>query len=324
MKEHFIFTSHDKSNINCFYDFYPEAGNEDIITFIPTFKQGNSIIRRASLSARYNRYIPCWIKYRYYNLESIDYKDDDIYHILIHTLTITKVDMRCIQSFARKHKNVRLYALLNDSMDANSIHMVFVREKLLSPVWTRVLTYDKYDAEKYGFTWIGYRIYSLWDKVESDEKASDCYYIGYNKGNRESLVQSVYNRMKGSGINSRFDIVSDTQNPNQEPQYLKNGIPYRDVVSRVKSTNCIIEILQNNQKSQSLRWFEAIAYNKKLLTNNANVRDLPYYDERYMKYFKKAEDIDLGWVSKVERIDYGYHNEFSPLELIRFIKDQVN
>ena len=324
MIDRFIFTSHNSDSINCFRDFYPEAGNENVVSFLPTFKLTKGLIGRASISVRYNKFIPCFIKYRYYNFESLEFNDSVVYHILMHTLTLTKIDMHCLAMLLKKHPNVRLYALVNDSMDASSIHMRHVREKLLNPIWTRVLTYDRNDADKYGFEWIGYRIYSDWEFIKPDDRISDCYYVGFNKGDRESIVQSVYNRMKASGINTRFDIVSDTQNPNQEPQYLKAGIPYSDVVSRVKSTNCIIEILQKNQHSQSLRWFEAIAYNKKLLTNNVNVRDLPYYDERYMKYFKEADDIDLEWVSKVEIINYGYHNEFSPLELIDYIKNSIN
>ncbi len=323
MADHFIFTSHNDVIKNCFYDLFPEAGNEEIVSFVPTFKNGNSIIRRISISKKLNRFIPSFIVLNYYNLYDFNYLADDTYHIIIHTLTITKINIRCIESLKKKHTNIRIYALLNDSMDASSFHMEYVRDKLFSNVWDRVLTYDKEDADKYGFTWIGYCIYSSWDFVPPDAKHSDCYYVGNNKGNREGLVLDLYNRVKNSGLNARFDIVSQTPNPQGEPLYLKDGIPYSEVVSRVKSTNCIIEILQENQRSQSLRWFEAIAYNKKLLTNNRNIRTLPYYDERYMKSFEKVEDIDLEWLSKPEIINYGYHNEYSPLNLVEFIKNNL-
>lgn len=66
----------------------------------------------------------------------------------------------------------------------------------------------------------------------------------------------------------------------------------------MKSTNCILEILQEGQYQQSIRYFEAIIYNKKLLTNNKNVKNLPYFDERYMRYFSSITDIDLSGLKK--------------------------
>ena len=80
--------------------------------------------------------------------------------------------------------------------------------------------------------------------------------------------------------------------------------------------NCIIELLQENQKAQSLRYFEAVVFNKKLLTSNENIKKLSFYDKRYMKVFKNLEDIDFDWVNKKEEIDYNYKNEFSPIYII--------
>lgn len=104
-------------------------------------------------------------------------------------------------------------------------------------------------------------------------------------------------------------------------KYLNSKISYPQVVSRVKSSNCVLEVLQTNQKAQSLRYFEAIAYNKKLLTNNPGIVELPYYDDRYMRAFKNIEDIDVDWVRAREKIDYKYKGEFSPLGIIEYIKN---
>ena len=47
-----------------------------------------------------------------------------------------------------------------------------------------IWTYDKYDAEEYGFTWLGYTYYSSFDYVKQDDMESDIYYAGYDKGGR--------------------------------------------------------------------------------------------------------------------------------------------
>jgi hypothetical protein len=92
------------------------------------------------------------------------------------------------------------------------------------------------------------------------------------------------------------------------------------VVEHIEETNCIVEILQENQKTQSIRYFEAIFFNKKLLTNNPRITELPYYDERFMKFFSSADGIDFEWVRKKEAVDYGYRGEFSPVHFVEQIE----
>ena len=60
-------------------------------------------------------------------------------------------------------------------------------------------------------------------------------------------------------------------------------------------------------------------YNKKLLTNNYSICNLPFYNSKYMKSFQTFEDIDLEWVRRKEIINYGYTNEFSPVKILYMI-----
>lgn len=99
----------------------------------------------------------------------------------------------------------------------------------------------------------------------------------------------------------------------------RDWIPYEQVLASVLNTNVIIEVLQENQEGPSLRYYEAVCYNKKLLSNNRNLSDLPFYDPRYMKYFDKYEDIDIEWVKSREKINYSYDGSFSPSNLIKLL-----
>ena len=38
---------------------------------------------------------------------------------------------------------------------------------------------------------------------------------------------------------------------------------------------------------------------------------MPYYDERYMKYFRTVEDIDTSWIKEKVVVDYKYKGDFS-------------
>lgn len=100
----------------------------------------------------------------------------------------------------------------------------------------------------------------------------------------------------------------------------EESIAYKNVLKKVANSNCIIEFLQKDQNSQSLRFYEAVVLNKKLLTNNKNITKLPFYNEKYMKIFDKSYQIDFDWIKKRETIDYNYKNEFSPIWIINKIE----
>ena len=322
----YIFTYVDEDREGIFRDLTSEEAKM-VIDFLPSHRRFNNIlldkVEKLCLSYRLNSrfQVPC--QSLFYNLDAYDYEIQNTYHIIVPTMSISKFTVKYLANFKRRHPNVKLYALVTDSMHANSPHMNLVRDKLFSDVWDRVLTYDKYDAEEYEFTWFGYTYYSSYDFVEPDSLESDVYYVGFDKGGREKTVLDVYKKIMSRGGIARFDVVSSKPNSDIGLQYLKEKISYPQVVARVKSTNCILEILQENQKSQSIRYFEAIVYNKKLLTNNENIKKLPYYDERYMKVFNVPSDINLDWVKEREQIEYGYSGEFSPIRLLDFLHQGI-
>lgn len=320
----YIFTYVDEDREGVFRDLTSEEAKK-IIGFLPSHKRyTNSLLNKAEklcLSYQLNSKIHVPFQSVFYNLDAYKYESQHTYHMIMPTTSISKFTVQYLKTFKKKHSNVKLYALVTDSMHASSPHMNLVREKLFSDVWDRVLTYDKYDAKEFGFTWFGYSYYSSYDFVDPDPVESDIYYVGYDKGGREQTVLDVYHKLLSEGCSARFDVVSSNpSDPVSGLIYLNSKISYPQVVSRVKSTNCILEILQDNQKAQSLRYFEAVVYNKKLLTNNPGIAELPYYDERFMKIFETVDDFDVEWARERENIEYGYKGEFSPIKIIDFIR----
>ena len=324
----YIFCFVDKDEDGLFRDLTLKK-NKDLIDFLPSHKLYSSkiltIIEKTALSYKLNMHMNIPFQSVFYNLNNYHYESSNLYRIIMPTTSISKFKIKYLETFKKKHPNVELYALLTDSMNAASPHLNLVRDKLFSQVWKAVLTYDAYDAEQYGFNYYGYLCYSWFDDVEACETTSDVYYVGFDKGDRAKTVEDVYHYLHHS-CNCRFDVVTKDKekliNAN-ELRYQNSKIPYREVVARTRATNCVLEILQKNQLTQSLRWFEAIAYNKKLLTNNRNIVDMPYYNPETMRYFESIDDIDIQWVKEKKNIDYGYHGEFSPIHLIHFI-DNLN
>lgn len=82
----------------------------------------------------------------------------------------------------------------------------------------------------------------------------------------------------------RGDIISDLQKklsaykclfivPSQPSHY----ITYAENIKNIKSSKCIVEIVQHQQYDITLRPLEAIAYGCKLITNNIHIKEYPFY-----------------------------------------------
>jgi hypothetical protein len=91
---------------------------------------------------------------------------------------------------------------------------------------------------------------------------------------------------------------------------------YDEELQMAYNTDCIVEVLKEGQSGISLRTCEAIAFNKKLITNNKSLLSMPFYDERYMRLFSCAEDIDIDFIKEKIDVKYDDTDYFSPLRIL--------
>lgn len=201
----FIFSYVNEDREGIFRDLTSDDA-KSIVEFLSSHKKYKNLLinklEKVCLSNAVNKRFHMHFQKVFYNLETYDYIPENMYHIIIPTTSISKLSVDYLKHFKENHGNIKLYALVTDSMHANSPHMDFVRDKLFFDVWDRVLTYDKYDAAEYGFDWFGYTYYSSYDFVEPDNIVSDIYYVGYDKGGRNQIVTDVYNAILSGGRNS--------------------------------------------------------------------------------------------------------------------------
>ncbi len=232
--------------------------------------------------------------------------------------------------YLKNKYNAKLVLLVLNSMHADSGNVKDVKPQIFSDIWDKILTFDKEDAKEYNWIYFGLNYFSTPKKIEKNLSVdTDVYFVGALKGNRNELIYNTFEKLSKSCLKVTFDIFCSNKKLLNEVKYpdkiryyteWKN---YDEIQEEILKSNCILEILQENQHTQSVRYFEAIYYNKKLLTNNPDIVNLPYYDNRYMRYFSKPEDIDLEWIKKKEKIDYNYKGDFSPLKILEIIEKSL-
>lgn len=311
------------------FDGFKSEAAKELIEVVPVYREmktkAGEYLKKIFLSVTINRYIRMPFRSLFHTINNYCFNDDCDYYVIVPTMSLIRWEIYEIERLKNKHPNLKMILLLLDSIHSGSNHLKYVKEKLFSDVWDLTITYDRYDAKEFGFTWLGYSYYPQCDILPYNEKTSDCLYIGYDKGERNKTIVALYDRLKDNGVDCDFRIVKNGNRKCSLPQgilYTDQKYRYCEIASLANNTNCIVEILMDGQMTQSYRYFEAITYNKKLLTNNPNVSQLPYYDKRFMRYFSCIDEVDTDWVKKKESINYEYGGEFSQLHLLDFIKKE--
>lgn len=186
--------------------------------------------------------------------------------------------------------------------------------------WNTIMTFDPHDADNHNWVYTGLRYYSYHSLPDSGKSDADLFFAGSLKGKRGQMLLHLLDCFNANDVNCRFICPRLVwhQKALAQPkglQLIRRRVSYKRILKKMIGCNCILEVLQEGQNGSSLRYFEAVCYNKKLLTTNAEIVNYPFYDERYMKVFSSDAEIDFDWIKRREHIDYGYAGEFSPKKL---------
>lgn len=185
-----------------------------------------------------------------------------------------------------------------------------------------VLSFDQGDVEKYNFIYHPLVFSNYYgDIVPMPE--SDVYFLGKAK-NRLHEIFRAYELMKEEGLNVDMNIVDV---PKKEQIYTNDihyieGLTYYENLQHLLHSKCALEIMQQGGKGFTIRYHEVIAMSKKLITNNPMVCNTSYFDKGYISHYDKPELMDRSFLRRIssgEKVDYGYNNNFSPIELIKFV-----
>ena len=254
------------------------------------------------------------------------------HYIIIFDAAIKALDQKATNTLFQK-PNVQGILILINSMNADSAGMIDVKSLMNRFKWTCIYSFDPKDVSFYGFRKIQYSYYSMvpieqiitTSNLSIEEKK--VYFIGGVKGNRETTLMNICQALINHNIRAEFEILLSGTKRLQKKKaidgihYFTGGwIEYKRILEKVIKSTCILEILQDGQSGPSLRYFEAVCYNKKLITNNPNIVNLPYYNNHYMKIIHNEADIDYDWIlNDNECVNYHYAGDFSPTHLLEYI-----
>ena len=178
-------------------------------------------------------------------------------------------------------------------------------------VFDEILTIHPYNCSRYGFRYLPY-IYAkpeLTSKIENLHETT-LFFCGVAEEYRQKLIYEIIQQCEKKGIDFEIYLKPCGHDWIKKDNVHYSEMSYEQNVQRIQKAKCILEIMHEGYVGITQRYLEAIIYNKKLLTNNAEIMNLPYYETGYIRYFEKIEDIDWNWISSDDVIDYHYQGEF--------------
>ncbi len=287
------------------------------------------LIRRVHTSYRLNQIIPLPFRYIWYDFCYRKFDDPENEIVVMHTFPFYKYD---VKSFFKKwnKKNIKTYVVFVDSVDTDYAAAKVLKDILKIVPGDHIFSFDMGDCKKYGLNYLN-ECYNdtIAPKVPAKPKY-DLYLVATVKPNRTEVVNRLYDKFIEHGIKAKLDFVAIPdinrdyyKNPDlrKEIKVYDHHLAYSDVLKNSANSNCIMEISQPGQNAPSLRYFESVLLNKKLLTNVKNTKKLNFYNPKFMKITDYDEkNIDFDWIKKREKINYHYKGEFKSANLINMIE----
>ena len=227
-----------------------------------------------------------------------------------------------LKKYKRKFKNLKYVLLYTDILaSVVSSDAKFLMDK---KVFDLVYSIDDNDTKKYGLL----KTHTTYSKDEdycSIIPSMDLYFCG-GCVSREEIYKAIAKKAIENNVTTKIDMLctkefSGVKEYEQVINYLtrKEFVDYPETLRRELNAKCMLDIVRPGQIAFTLRIYEAIVYNRKILTNNKAILDFKFYNPEYIQYFENVDDIDWDWVKKDIDVDYKYNNEFSPVHFINEI-----
>lgn len=249
-------------------------------------------------------------------------KGKNVYVIFVNaTFRYNSYLPKTLLHYKQKFENLRYILFYLDIMN---VGVSMTADKLReSGMFDLVYSIDENDVKKTSaIFW--HTFYSKDNRYSAIKPITDMYFCGVSKG-RTEILAAIADKAKENKAKIKFDIIAcedvdafkycSTINLHELGDYLS----YPEVLNNELKGSVILEVVQEGQVAPTLRPYEAVIYNRKLLTNNPNIKKFPYWDSKYMRYFSCVEDIDWKWVKDNTEVDYKYDGRFSPNKLLEDI-----
>lgn len=185
-----------------------------------------------------------------------------------------------------------------------------------------VLNYDEEEAEKYSLMYAP-TPFSFVKQSNMSQTDTDVYFVGQAK-ERLCEIYDMFNLLSSNGFKCDFyiaGVLEDKQIHKDGLHFIEKKFSYLENLEKVSHCKIALELMQFGAVGYTLRTWEAIAYNKVLLTNNTSLKNSKLAEKYNILTFEKIDNDVIDQLKTFKRKKYTYKNEFSPINLLKKIDE---
>lgn len=303
---------------------YYDLQNMPNVKYHPNFLSGvkSKLIRfliRLNFNLRLNKYIKTPFnsivnKYIYpYN-----FKDNNPICYIFFECHFSVINTSYISYLRSKHPSARFVLYMQDIVASLPYYNVEHYRKQFD----LILSYDNGDCQKYGFLYYSTPFSKIDIQGVANIEDIDVFFCGAAK-TRYNIILDAYRRFTSHGLKCKFYItgVPEEFRIQGDGIYYDQPISYLDNLRYVAASKCILEVMQENADGFTPRLWEAIMYDKHLITNNTCIKHSLYWNQDGIHFLNECENYSF----INEEISYPYHikESKSPIKLLYFIEQHI-
>lgn len=213
-------------------------------------------------------------------------------------------------------------------LDGN-IDMTELPDQEVMLPFDRIFSYDLDEAERlrfdFAFVLSNVRKYINNSLEDTQHDVFFCGSVGAKwKISRYEEVDKLYRYLTANGVDCDFRLVFGKNIPQaHDCSYASTvRLPYLEMIRKMMQAKVVLDIAANNKIGITPRFYEALTYNKKYLTNNKAILRHPCYDPRYMRVYEDLSEIDTDWLCSKETVDYHYDGRYTPKGFYRILMEK--
>lgn len=178
----------------------------------------------------------------------------------------------------------------------------------------KCLTFDNKDVEKYDwFKFLPLFYAESVDEYIPDQR--DALFIGTIKKGKYSFVHKMEVALKEHNLNCFFYYYIQSKSvfrylklkdKDMKGANIKNfkfeKIDEKETYELMKTSKMIVDVPMKNQNGLTIRVFEALGFNKKLITTNKNIVEYDFYDPQNIYVYDGKFDFESDFFTKPYRM----------------------
>lgn len=220
-----------------------------------------------------------------------------------------------LEYLRRRYPGVKLVLFMQDVVSS----LPYYPMEQLKDRFDLILSFDSDDCQRYQLSYhpTPYSIIQPAQWVK--QPPVDVYFCGAVKSRYPALM-ALYRRCMAEGLTCRF-IMNGAPRANRvkgDGLIYDRPVSYMTNLSHVQSARCLVEIIQRSAKGSTLRLWEALFFDKLLLTNSTVVRNQPFYNPSFIRSLDDARPL-ADWLTTAVTYEDRYRRDRSPIRLLESV-----